>query len=130
MEEIKVNDYIRTSKGQIDIFKEYGYERTCVRCENKKYFTSDITKHSPNIIDLIEDEDIAIIEYYVPKYRQRITRIFECNLFEDFVIFENRNCKWWYNKSKKQWEQAKGYNPKIKAIVTHESFNSIKYEVE
>ncbi len=91
---------------------------------------AEIKKHSKNIIDLIEDEDIAIIKYYVPKYRQRITRIFECHLFEDFVIFENMHCKWWYNKSKKQWEQAKGYNPKIKAIATHEQFNSIKYEVE
>ena len=93
----------------------------------------NIYKASHNIIDLIEDDDIAIIEYYVSKYRQRITRMFECRLFkskeDDFVIFENKHCDWWYDKNKKEWVRAKGYNPKIKSIVTKEQFESMSYKV-
>lgn len=89
-------------------------------------------KASYNIIDLIEDDDIAIIEYYVSKYRQRINRRFECSLFkskeDDFVIFENKHCDWWYDKNKKEWVMAKGYNPKIKSIVTKEQFSQMEYK--
>lgn len=93
-----------------------------------------IIKASHNIIDLIEDEDIAVIEYYVSKYRQRITRMFECSLFkskeDEFVIFENKHCDWWYDKNKKEWTRAKGYNPKIKSIVTKEQLEAIQYVVK
>ena len=93
----------------------------------------DVKKASHNITDLIEDDDIAIIEYYVSKYRQRINRRFECSLFkskeDDFVIFENKHCDWWYDKNKKEWVMAKGYNPKIKSIVTKEQFERMSYKV-
>ena len=143
---LEVGMYVRTEDGRIskvtqikrDIelnlkfycFEENIIHRNYEECELKRI----IKKASNNIIDLIEDEDIAVIEYYVSKYRQRITRMFECSLFkskeDEFVIFENKHCDWWYDKNKKEWARAKGYNPKIKSIVTKEQFSQIEYKVD
>lgn len=139
---LEVGMYVRTQFG-IDKVKDIIlngnlYEDSGLYLEKGKIILSKKAikelKVSYNIIDLIEDEDIAVIEYYVSKYRQRITRMFECSLFkskeDEFVIFENKHCDWWYDKNKKEWEKSKGYNPKIKSIVTKEQFESIKYSLE
>lgn len=51
---IEVGEYVRTKKGQIDIFKENDENYMFARCEKKTYWKLDIVKHSKNIIDLIE----------------------------------------------------------------------------
>ena len=54
MEEIKVGEYVRTSKGKIDIFKEKDENGLFARCEKNTYWMLDIVKHSKHIIDIIE----------------------------------------------------------------------------
>lgn len=107
MKEIKVGEYVRTHKGQIDKFKEYSEEGLFVICENKTYWKSNITKHSSNIIDVIEVGD------YVNGWKVR-----------DVYLEGERH----YLKLT-GLEHARIYDDDIKSIVTHESFNSIKYEV-
>jgi len=70
-EEIRIGDFVRYSDGII----------TKVNNQNEadidNYFlkeTKIITKHSKNILDLIEDEDIVVLEYKTPRYRARIQR--------------------------------------------------------
>lgn len=90
---------------------------------------------SDNVIDLIKDGDIVNIEYYVSKYKRRIIRLFECSLFECkdesdiLVVFENKHGNWYYGKNKKEWIESKGYNPKIKSIITKEQFEQKSYRI-
>ena len=56
-DKIEVGEYIKTAKGQIDIFKEYGESNLFARCKKRTYWIGDIKKHSLNIIDLIEIGD-------------------------------------------------------------------------
>lgn len=68
--EIKVGDYIRTKLGYIIKVEErtvifnMGYKEEYVEMESTKYgfcFEEEITKHSSNIIDLVEVGDIVEI---------------------------------------------------------------------
>lgn len=135
-DKLEPNMYVRTKDGDMFILDKIEDNHLIPRYVHIPYIITeeDVLKTSHNIIDLIEDEDIAVIEYYVSKYRQRITRMFECSLFkskeDEFVIFENKHCDWWYDKNKKEWTRAKGYNPKIKSIVTKEQLEAIQYVVK
>ena len=114
MEEIiKPNDYVRTYQG--DIGKVATVTSTGIIIEHERHIHFDrVTKHSPNIIDLIEAGD------YVNGYKIIID---EGMLLPDckhaFVVFEKDGTSFM-----KIWGEKD-----IKSIVTHEQFNSIKYEV-
>ena len=130
--------HVRTDDGRIGKFEKYVFNNLILNletCDGHEFVPEDhFVNGSCNPIDLLEDEDMVVIEYYVAKYRQRISRVFDCTLYkskdEEIVIFENKHCDWWYNKTKKRWINAKGYNPKLKYIVTKEQFESCKYEVK
>lgn len=109
---MKIGEYIRTHKGQIDKLKEYDEESLFVRCENKTYWKSNITKHSPNIIDLIEVGD------YVNGWKVR-------GKTSEKVVVDY----YMYSEQLGEGQWLTFYKDNIKSIVTHESFNSIKYEV-
>lgn len=123
MEEIKVGEYVRIKHNGIFKIEDIDFERLKIvdsknRChefedleEMEDYIKSDITKHSPNIIDVIEVGD------YVNGEK-----------IKEFHIEENPITK---NKRlviKHEWLNVIN-DFEIKSIVTHESFNSIKYEV-
>ena len=99
------------------------------RFNNKKnyYVTNEadadfdeIVNHSKNILDLIEDEDIVVLEYKTPKYRERIQRKFIVSKIDDFINFENTHCNFTYKVGDK----------KIKQILTAEQFNTRCYRLE
>ena len=112
MEEIKVGDYIRTIEPYGEIYKVIGREQEDIllidSLGNNRVETGYVSKHSPNIIDLIEVGDY-VNGYEVLIIRNGIPYIEYSNEFDDYT----------------------GYitNDTIKSIVTHEQFNSIKYEV-
>ena len=61
-DEIKVGEYVRTKKGQIDKFEKLlGYEddkeTSIVKCKEKRFWLVDIKKHKQYLIDLIEKGD-------------------------------------------------------------------------
>lgn len=124
MEDIKVGEYVRTKKGYIaqiteidkyiwfnnKINKESGipvYELSKVEFENL------VTKHSPNIIDLIEEGDI--IEY-------------KSDSFDD--IFKEEVWKTKGNDIVYIIDGAEININSIKSIVTKEMFSSVEYRVE
>lgn len=110
MEEIKVNEYIRTELGDIKQITK-GFEFIIERYNSS---SNKIVKHSFNIIDLIEEGD------YVNGYK--IIRIDEIDGKDNrkiFVIFKNGDMDF-----VQIWE-----NEDIKSIVTKEQFKSIEYEV-
>lgn len=57
MEEIKIGEYIRTEEGEIfkAIEEEVDYYNFELNKLNPKEIFNPIVKHSPNIIDLIEE---------------------------------------------------------------------------
>jgi hypothetical protein len=92
----------------------------------------DIKKASFNIIDLIEIGDSVELEYYIAKYRKRIKRIFEVEIDKDYIFFKNVRCDFTYAlaKCESKFIRSKGYNIKIKSILTHEQLEVNKYEVQ
>lgn len=134
--ELNVGEFIRTKKGNIGKVvyisnianrKSYAIEWN----KTKTYFISQIKdiKHSKNIIDLIEDEDIVILEYKTPRYQERITRKFEISKIEEYINFENKHCSFWCKVGDKKIVDNICKNIKIKAIVTKEQFKNVMYEV-
>ena len=138
MSDIQVGDWIRTLQGTIAKIEDTEFDikynlqgQTLYEnwIEGNRYYEI-ITKHSPNIVDIIEDEDIVILEYYVSNYRKRIQRIFEIEISGNDIIFLNHRASFLYDKEKQKFFDGKGLNPKIKAIVTKEQFNSVMYKVK
>ena len=105
MEEIKVGEYIRTKEDGICklIDKEKDADGEWAGYIDRPFWLreNNIVKHSPNIIDLIEVGDYVNGEL--------VASVSE----ESVEIGEG-----WHVQVKN-----------IKSIVTHEQFNSIKYEV-
>lgn len=123
MEEIKVNEYVRTKYGYIakiteidnyiwfnqKINKESGmavYELSKVEFENL------VVKHSPNIIDLIEEGDYVNGERVLQKAKIKDGSMQIC------ILKDNNSSNW-----------RTINNFTLKNIVTKEQFNQVKYEV-
>ena len=93
--EIKVREYIRTEFGEIG--KVFAIEENPKRYFYDEYgnnvIESSIVKHSLNLIDdIIEDNDFCKIEFYSPRYKKRVTRIFEVSKIDEYITFENMHC--------------------------------------
>lgn len=139
MEEIKIGEYIRTKHDYIvkvvninewrEPSMKYGVEANYLK-DIMFIGDNEILKHSFNIINLLEDKDIVILEYYVSKYRKRIQRKFEIEVFGKDIYFLNYRCSFLYNKEQQKFINGKGFNPKIKAIATKECFSRIEYKLE
>lgn len=120
MEEIKVNDYVRSKMGSFG--KITRIEENKFLYENKTLITwiGNVKKHSPNIIDLIEVGDILEVEVggFVHKYEVYASTYYPRAIHD--VNYETKDLE----------AYIEDYcNGKFN-IVTHEQFNSIKYEVE
>ena len=115
MEEIKVGDFVRTYQG--DIGKVQTVTSTGIIIEDERHIHFDrITKPSPNIIKLIEAGD------YVNGHEVDEFEDDEGNMYLGFPIYDDSlmDCI----------EEVRPLETvDIKSIVTHEQFNSIKYEV-
>ena len=72
MNDIEIGDYVRTKSGEIGIFVEYRDDKFFCKIKIKNtYYTppiSTITKHSKNIIDLIEVGDFVNGNIVTDKY--------------------------------------------------------------
>ena len=64
---IEIGEYTRTKNGKIDKVKsDYYYMQQYIECEKGSYLRDNITKHSANIIDLIEVRRYSSnVRYYV-----------------------------------------------------------------
>lgn len=90
----------------------------------------NVLKVSENIMDLIEENDLLSIEYYSPRYEERVTRLFEVDYRHDeYLSLKNAYCDFMLVNNEFR-ETDRSLNPIIKSVVTREQFNSVKYEVE
>ena len=136
---MNVGDYVRTINGiiaKIESKRDYttgdyiGGENDFFLNVNHSYQDYDrIVKSSPNIIDLIEENDLITIEYYSLRYSERVTRLFEVTYKDDeYIVLDNAKCSFMlknndFNRKDKQLE------PIIKSIVTKEQFSQMEYKV-
>ena len=89
-------------------------------------------KVSENIFDLLESQDFVILEYYVRKYGKRIKRKFEIYKTDsksNLINFNNIHCTFLYDLNKKEFVDGKGFNVKIKKVITKEQFENMEFEV-
>lgn len=125
---LEVGMYARTIRGKIFKVNEINvvgkYYYLDVRKERK------IVKADYDIIDLIEQDDLIEIEFYSPRYKKRVTRLFAVELKNNNdIIFANTHCQLiilngsWNNEDKL-------LKPVFKSIVTKEQFESIKYKLK
>ena len=112
MKEIKVGEYIRTKDGHIFKLKKINEDYLV---EDKEYggtgsFIEYMVKHSPNIIDLIEEGDYVNGFYCkrIPNFNNEICN-FDLNTMEWTPL---KNIDIWYD------------------VVTKEQFSQIEYKVE
>lgn len=106
---IEVNDYVRTKSGKIDkVINSNFYMSIYVECEKGLYLIENIVKHSKELIDLVEVEDIVEIrtglhssfKYFVEN--------------EDNLLLLEEQVKEFWN---------------IEIILTHEQFEQNSYKV-
>ena len=155
MKELKVGMYVRTHNGfiskiieikrepisgnEIILIKgnykgnkdeEYGYVRDYYKKGTSFVYRGEIKEVSENIIDLIEEDDLLSIEYYSPRYEERVTRLFEVDYrHNEYLRLKNAYCDFMLVNNEFR-ETDRSLNPIIKSVVTKEQFNSVKYEVE
>lgn len=115
--DIEVGDYVRTKSGEIGIFVEYRDDKFFCKIKIKNtYYTppiSTITKHSKNIIDLIEVGD------FVNGYR-----VLEMFKFQnDKYAFTT--CKSDFKSICRIWSEED-----IETILTKEQYSQNCYTVE
>ena len=135
---MNVGDYVRTKWGyickivNINEFREpsmkYGVEASYLK-DIMFIGDEDIIKSRPNIIDLIEEHDLVVIEYYSLRYNERVTRLFEVTFKDgEYINLSNAKCEFMlvngeFNKGDKELK------PIIKSIVTKEQFSQMEYKV-
>lgn len=126
VEEIKVGEYVRTRSGNIgkvlDITNVTMQKRKKYLIKwdiSKAYYITAIriVKHSPNIIDLIENDDFITLGKNC--YPLRVDAIWE--LGGELNIELDNGAQFEDIKNDKDFQ--------IYSIVTHEQFNQVKYEV-
>ncbi len=127
--EIKVGEYVRTKEGKIIRFKKIGtykthtrkidgkyergtFENKCIISGRYHYKYDNISKHSKNIIDLIEVGDY-VNGYKVLEIRRNDNRIL-IGVYKDTetVIYKTLA------------------NENVKTILTHEQFKQNAYRLE
>lgn len=135
---IEVGMYVKKKNGRIGKILEIDERKHCVdnllldlknsiydvRCGER-----NIRKSSFDIIDLIEEGDLCIIEFYSPRYDERIERLFEIEYKKDNTInFQNAHCN--LNMFDGVWSnEDKELKPIIKSIVTKEQFENASYKI-
>lgn len=152
--EISVKDYVRDKNGRVgkvfDITNEPSVdvgigiipEVNAVWIDKDKInylYQEEITKHSKDIIDLIENEDEAIIEY-INEFNKIITRRAFIDIKIDFIVFKTTYETLKYYIPTKEWFHFNSFddfykfkpttNPVIKSILTHEQFEANAYKIE
>lgn len=111
--EIEVGEFVRTKKGQIDIFEGTDENYMFARCKNKTYWKLDIVKHSKikseivEVGDYVNGKKVTKVGKYTSDYPAFI-------IGEPYIELENE----------RRWicEQDE-----IKTIVTKESFKEREY---
>lgn len=129
---MKVGDYVRLDRCQginrIDAIDEIGtfYLEDIIGDEwgdeTFRLDTNDVINSSPNIIDLIEEDDLIRIEYEIStgETQKEVLQVIKNNAGKLFV-------NTW--KGKRFLEDFKNYDIGIISILTREQFNMMRFQL-
>ena len=106
--EIEVGEYVKLERGEIFKIDEY---TTNYYNSNKEYITNEVVKHSKNIIDLIEVNDIVVTKHPALK-----------KIYYEHIWSEE------YLKHTKDYLNEKSLI--LLQILTHEQFKQNAYRLE
>ena len=131
---MEVGDYVRTKHGRIGRIYNLtvDYSSELILCEESSipFAKHQIINTSPNIIDLFEEHDLIVIEYYSSRYKERVTRLFEVAYRDkEFMTIKNAYCDFMLRNNEFN-DKDKKLKPIIKSIVTKEQFESMEYKVD
>lgn len=134
--ELRVNDYVRTKDGLVrkivEIDKLIYIDKDYISDEpeyHNSLIEEDVIKSSPNIIELFEEHDLVVIEYYSLRYKEKVTRLFEVDYKDkEFMTLKNAHCDFMLRNNEFNDEDKK-LKPIIKSIVTCEQFSQMEYKV-
>lgn len=107
---MKVGDYVRTKDGEIGEIRVIIEDK--VFMNTNQYYSTNIIKSSPNIIDLLKKDDLAV-DYNDDIYK--VNKIYKGYVFTD--------------KKNKYGQVITLVDYQIKYIVTKEQFESMEYKV-
>ncbi len=124
MADININEYIRTKTGyigkcyKISTYKINNKDKTMYlakfNIESYGVSITDIAKHSKNLIDLIEENDILEYQLFGKPKVDRVRKYKDGRTGGEMLLIEG----------------FKLSNAKILSITTHEHFEQMKYVVE
>lgn len=125
------NTYIRLIT---KLANEYPQKLYGIEIDKKVHYQNylsqkNILKASFDILDLIEEGDLIEIEYFSPRYKGRVTRLFEvAYLDEKYITLENSRCDFMLT-NKKFSKGDEELEPMIKRIITKEQLDSVAYRI-
>ena len=129
---MKVGDYVRYENGEIEKILSFAEKDNPLFniLINSRYYNADEIEKYGELIDLLEERDFVVIEYYSLRYKERVARLFEVDYKDkEFMVLNNAHCEFML-KNNKFNDKDKKLKPIIKSIITKEQIESIKYEVE
>lgn len=141
MKELKVGMYVRTNYRREKVIRKivnivedgivHDHRLIFDKPTQYTYYVEDgyfVAKECT--MNLLEENDLLSIEYYSPRYEERVTRLFEVDFkYDKYISLTNSHCT--FNLTNGEYSELdKKLNPIIKSVVTKEQFNSVKYEVE
>lgn len=142
MKDIKKGDYIRTPYGIVkyvedvmlfdcDCDKSFKKVDVEIHCDDYEFIVHDdeIIKSNSNILELLEEQDLVKIEFYSPRYEERVTRLFEVTFKdEQYINLDNAKCQFMLTNGNWSWRDKK-LNPVIKSVITKEQFSQMEYRI-
>ena len=121
MSEIKVGEYVRTKKDGICKLLQIDEDNMWCGYVDKPFWLrkDNIVKHSPNIIDLIEEGDYVNGEKVFGIEKDPFVK------GQTDIFFNRDEVNYWGDRSLSQITDKD-----IKSIVTKEQFQSVEYRLE
>lgn len=125
------NTYIRLIT---KLANEYPQKLYGIEIDKKVHYQNylsqkNILKASFDILDLIEKGDLLDIEYFSPRYEERVTNLFEVTYLDRHnMVFEN-SMYYFTLKDKEFLKSGKALKPVIKRIITKEQLDSVAYRI-
>ena len=129
---MKIGDYVRYENGEIEKIHSFAEKDNPLFniLINSRYYNADEIEKYGELIDLLEESDLVVIEYYSLRYKERVARLFEVDYKDkEFIALKNYHCDFVLRNNEFS-DKDKKLKPIIKSIITKEQIESIKYEVE
>lgn len=116
---MKKYKYVRFDDGKIVSFSEFN-----------RNFNSYDGRYCKDVVDLLEENDMVRIEYFLPKEDKRVNQLFQVESVTGdnyYVVLKNAYMNFIIKNNEFNHEEL---NPLIKAIIPNEKIKNIEYHLD